>query len=265
MKNTGYTLIIILILFLSGCSESQQFDTSSGNDLVSKNEASQRTKNKYLAYIHSITILTKKEVINSQFNKIIEKCTSDIANQCVILYSSQNSGEYTDSKIKIRLKPEGVSHYINLASNDGEVTSQSSSAEDLTDKIIDNEKRLTMLESYKKKLIKLEDNPKNNIDSLIKISSELSKVQTDLEYTQGKKSELYQRTKMDILNINLSVSGNESFWEPIGYAFSDFSDNFSDGLAVFITSSAYFIPWVFVLFIIIYVIRIILRRKHAKL
>jgi hypothetical protein len=252
-----------MAIVLTACQESASLDEersrSVGSDL-----AAQRSKTPFLAYEHNVSVKLEKDDLLDTFNELINRCVNDTEHQCVILSSSHNAGSYSYAGIKMRLSPVGVKQYLEFISAAGEVSSQSTTAEDLTDVISDTEKRLDMLAKYGAKLEQLEQDPNNNIDSLIKISSEMAQVQTQLEYAQGEKAKLYQRTTQDLLNINMQSNQHEAFFDPITEAFDEFGENIAHGISVFITALAYLLPWILALWLVFYTLRLIWRRTHKK-
>lgn len=255
--------LILLVLLLAACGQSNSLDEG-GAQYASKDLSLQRSKNPFLAYEHRISVEVEKAGLLDTFNKIIDKCVNDTEHQCVVLSSSHKAGSYSYAGIQMRLSPEGVKHYMEFVSAAGEVSSQSTTAEDLTDVIADTEKRLDMLMSYSSKLEQLEQDPNNNIDSLIKISSEMAQVQTQLEYAQGEKAKLYQRTTQDLLNISMQSNQHEAFFDPIADSLDEFGENIAEGISVFITALAYLLPWILALWLVFYVVLVIWRKTRKK-
>ena len=97
----------------------------------------------------------------------------------------------------------------------------------MTVSILDTGKRIEQLERFEKKLLKLESRSDADIDSLLKVASQLSETQTQLEYLQGSRAALLQRVQTDILNINLNRIYDESFLGTISDAFGDFGESFT--------------------------------------
>ncbi len=260
----------ILVLFLTflvyGCSSDYAaLSSSKSEDFYSTMQEKQRSKNKYLAYTHSITVTVEKAKLPVTFESVIESCINDTEHTCLIMHSSQDGGRYASGSIMLRVVPEGIPKYISLVSESGEVGQKSTTAEDLTDSVVDTEKRLEMLETYQEKLKKLEQNSNINIESLIKVSSEISDVQTKLEYAQGQKSKLYQRINMDVLTISLRTEENETFLSPISESLSNFGEDLSEGVAIFITTTAYLMPWVILVTFFVWLIRFVwARSKRGK-
>jgi len=247
--------IFLVCCCLFACSEKSvaPVAVSVPKQVISKDE---QEKSKSLAYVHGLTIELDKSLVTQTHSKIITSCNNDTKYKCVVLSASYNSGDFQSSKISLRTIPSGVAFFSDLASKEGTVSSNSSVAEDLGDKIVDSQKRIEMLEAYLAKLEVLESQPNNNIDALVKIASELSKTQNEIEYAKGKRATLLQRVDMDVLNISLITQSNTSFFGPISNALDDFGVDFSNGISEVIIASAYLIPWIVFLGILFFIFRI---------
>lgn len=261
MNKFGLTLLLLTLAALFGCEQSNTFDEA-GAQFAPASSMEQRGKNRFLAYEHRISVELEKANFLEVFNQVIDKCVKDTEHQCIVMSSSHNAGDVTYAGIQLRVAPAGVKNYMEFISSSGEISSQSTTAEDLTDVIADTEKRLEMLTRYRAKLEELESDPKNTIDSLIKISSELAEVQTQLEFSQGEKAKLYQRVSQEILHISMQSKVHESSFGPIGEALDEFGENAAEGMSVFITAVAYLLPWIFVLWFVVYMFRVIWRRTR---
>lgn len=258
-------LVSIVFIFLCGCSSDySSFSDSNSDGFNAPMQEKQRAQNKYLAYRHNITVVVEKTGLPTTFKNIINTCVEDSEYKCLIMHSEQSGGDYSYGTIQLRVAPEGISKYVSLASDSGEIQQQSTSAEDLTDSVLDTEKRLAMLNSYWSKLKELEKNPNINIESLIKVASEMSEIQTQIEYTQGQKAKIYQRINMDVLNISLQTRENETFISPVGDALSAFGEDFAEGLAIFITAAAYLIPWLLLVILLVWFLRFCWVRSKRK-
>lgn len=262
MKKLNLIIGIIFVLLICGCSSDEEVEAS--GSAKTKAAVSQNDRSKYLAYEYRISVDLPEEKIEKKYNEIIQSCLKDNKHNCTILSSSLNTGNYNSSDIAIRIKPEGISNFLNLASSDGKVTRQSTEVEDLESSIVDNEKRLDMLKSYRTKLEEIELKSSNDIDSLIKITQELSSVQSQIESAEGNKASLAQRIDMNILRISLFSKSYVSFWQPIYDALSEFSENLSDGVSGVIIALAYLLPWSVLLIIIGFSIRFIYKKFRRK-
>ena len=156
-----------------------------------------------------------------------------------------------------------VSYIIELATEDGEISSQSTHVDDLKGEVTDNAKRLEILTDYRKRLESLNERTVEDIDSLIKIAQELSKVQSDIEKATGDKVNLLQRIQRDIVNISFQVKENKSIFGPVGEAISDFAYNLSDGVSIAVTVIAYLLPWIAIFVLLFFILRMLWRKFKA--
>lgn len=253
-------VFILLSSLLAACSSSEDPRQSAYNDEALTAEAAQNETNKYLAYEHHITVDTPEENLEPSYNEVIKSCIKDKVNICTILDSNLSTGRHVAANIRIRIKPQGVKLIIDVAAKNGEISDQSTHVEDLAKPIVDSDERLKMLQTYRARLFELEKKAANDIDALIKISSELSKVQSDLEQVKGNNAHLLMRTNMDILNISFVVNKNRSFWSPISRSLSSFGRNLSNGVSRAITGIAYLLPWLVIIVSIIFFFRFLWRR-----
>jgi len=249
---------------LSGCGqnalEPYSLEKRKEVGMASDSETSQRASTKFLAYEHYISIDMSEEELTPAYRKTVASCVEDRKNSCTVLNAEISSGEYASASIKLRVKPGGVKKLLESAAGKGDVVGESTHVEDLALPITDNKKRLKMLTSHRDRLLSLHEKAADNIESLIKISEELAKVQSELENAQGQNAYLLQRVNMDIANIRFSVERNRSFWKPVAQSLSRFSSRFSEGISDVITGLAYFLPWLFVIIPAIFGFRFLWRR-----
>ena len=100
---------------------------------------------------------------------------------------------------------------MSIVSEDGSVISRSKSIIDLKKQEVDNQKRLEILTTYYNRLQAFETQSTNDVTALVKTAEELAKVQPDLEYVQGEKASLLEKTTKDIMNIRFDTMDEESF------------------------------------------------------
>jgi hypothetical protein len=260
-------ITIFLILTACGCSENPMVAGKRASSISIESEMAQREITKYLAYEHFLTVDIKEKDLSPTYKKVLENCSNDKDNNCTVLDAKISTGNYPSAKINLRIKPQGVKNILEIASSAGKVVSESTHVEDLAVPILDNEKRQKMLSSHLERLIKLQDKAANDIESLIKISEELSKVNAELEASRGQNEHLLRRVNMDIVNIDFQVATSRSFWKPISQSLSEFSTRLSDGISDTIETLAYLIPWIIVIMAGIFSFRFLWRKgkKNKKI
>jgi len=265
-----FFITFFIILFVSACAEKPAGDSylhSEKAEAPAQDQASvtsEKKSPKYLAYTHVLAVELEEEKLGLAHKLITSACEQDLKYDCAILNDDYTSGEYSSGRIKLRVKPEGAKFFLSLASQEGEVATQSREAEDLTLSILDTAKRIEQLERFEKKLIALESRADADIDSLLKVASQLAETQTQLEYLQGSKATLLQRVQTDILNINLRLKYNDSFVNSMGEAFSNFGEEFTYAIEGLIGAIAYIVPWTIFLLLMFFVVRASFRFLNGK-
>ena len=254
-----FLILFLIVVGIAACSKKEAtVQTKSDSTIPSRQET------KYLAYEHSITIDVKEENLSDAYKTTLDACLKDKGNDCTILDSRISTGTYPSANIRLRIKPEGVKGIIAIASSKGKFIHQSTHVEDLAKPVLDNLQLLKMLESHRDNLLSLQKNAKDDIESLIKVSSELSRVVSELEQAKGQEAFLSQRINMDIVNIEYQVELSRSFWKPISNSLSDFSNNLSDGISGTIVAVAYLLP-ASILFIFLFaIVRLLWKRKRKR-
>jgi hypothetical protein len=210
---------------------------------------------------HSVTIEVAESALRSSFQRLTDRCVADSVNHCTILQSDISSGQFPSGEIRVRIDPNAVPELIGYTAGLGRVDHQSTRVEDLADAIQDTQTRIEMLTTYRKQLVDLQGKAGTNIDAAIKVASELSTVQSNLEQANGQAAYQLKRTTTDIVVIYLSVMGQKAFVRPIRNAMRDFLGNLSTGISEAITAVAYILPWLFVAIPALYLLRFLWRRR----
>jgi hypothetical protein len=210
---------------------------------------------------HTIAINLPEIDLGARFSQVTDRCSADSAHHCTILQSDLLSGQFPSGFIKLRIDPIAVEELVSFVSSLGRLDHRSTSVEDLADAMQDTHVRLEMLTQYRKQLLELQAKAATNIDAAIKIASELSTVQANIERASGEAAYQNKRTTTDLVNIRFEVREQKAFWRSIREAAQDFSGNLSTGTSQAITAVAYILPWLFVVVPGLYLIRFLWRRR----
>ncbi len=258
-------LMLTFSLTLMACSENKEPSPPQGVPIQINNDRSDN-RNKMLAYEHSVTINLNSQDVLSVYNSTIDLCQTDIELKCSLLSANFNSNSYDFSTIQVRVIPSGVNTLINHIKTKGELTQQSTHIEDLTESYVETDKRIEMLTEYRNKLQQIQIQAANDVESLIKIASELTTTQKQIEATQNNKSRLEQRIDRDLLTINLSsnLRESQSFWQSIGSSIAEIPESFSYGLSSTIDEITYLFPWLLVIIILFILFRWLWHKTAAK-
>lgn len=220
--------------------------------------------NRYLAYEHSLTIDVPAQQVPTVFEAAQAACREAVADVCAVLHSNVTTGRHAGASLKFRAKPAGIRKLIATLGKQGEIVSQSTSAEDLAGPIADTDKQLAMLNDYRTKLEALRGRAASDVDALIKVNRELAQVQSQLEAATGSRAHLMQRVDTEILNVSIISYQNLSFWRPISLAAGDFGGNLAQGISSTITGIAFLIPWVLLLSLAVWVGRVLWRWRKRR-
>lgn len=210
---------------------------------------------------HSVTVEVPETELDVRFQRLSDHCKMDSAHHCTILQSDVSTGQFASGRITLRIDPGAVEELIAFAASLGKLEHRSTKVEDLAEAIQDTQSRIQMLTTYRKQLIELQAKAATNVDAAIKIASELSTVQGNLEQANGQAAFQTKRTSTDIVNVHLAVTEQKAFWRPIREAVRDFFGNLSNGVSQAITAVAYILPWLLVVIPGLYLVRFLWRRR----
>jgi hypothetical protein len=263
MKN--YTAILLFSLItLTACSKkSESFSAPmmAAKMVADISAPAPQAPTPQLAYVHDFNLEVEENQITSVYTKIQAVCKA-ANNECTLLESHLQTSQQFSANVKFRATPATLQKLLKSLGEQGQVTSQSTTAEDLAGPIGDSKKKIEMLLDYRGKLEGLRGQASSNIDALIKINKELSEVQSELEEMSGRKAHLMQRVNTEILNLNISAIQNAFFWKKIALSFASFGSNLSEGISNVITAIAYLAPWVLALLGLLWALRKLwFRRK----
>lgn len=195
---------------------------------------------------------------------MVSACSDDEEHECTVLDSEITSGDYARASIQMRVLPAGVDPLAEIAARDAKVIQKRTLVEDLEESITDTDARIAMLTATRDKLLEIEDRAADDVDSLIKVASELTRIQSELERYAGQRATQQLRVDKHLLTIRFEAARSASFLGPIATALSGFGANLSEGIADTVTAIAYLLPWSLLLFALFLAIRALWRRGRQK-
>jgi len=210
---------------------------------------------------HHVVVEVREGDLEAHFRRVAGRCSTDPPDHCTILQSDLSTGDSPAGQMRLRIDPPAVEDLISFASADGKLVHRSTTIEDLAEAIQDTQTRLEMLTNYRKQLLELQAKAGTNIDAAIKIASELSTVQSNLESAAGEAAYQSKRTATDIVALEFIVPARSAYWRPVRESLRDFVANLSAGLSQAITAVAYIVPWLLVVIPGLYLLRFLWRRR----
>ncbi len=255
-------LLLLLLLTLTGCAPQE---ASVGAAPAAATARAEGQSSRFMAYEHFVSVEAEEARISEIFEAVRAACYEVAEERCVLLESRLDSGTQATASLRLRASAAGVQRILELLARVGEVSRQSTVAEDLAAPIADAEKKLAMLKDYRAKLQGLLGRASQDVDALIKVNRELAQVQSEIEALAGEHAHLMQRVETEVLTISLGTGSKRALWRPVSKAISDFGGNVAEGLAVTVTVSAYLLPALITLLLAIGAVRRLWRwRKPAR-
>jgi Domain of unknown function (DUF4349) len=257
-----WVLVAIFFMVIAGSACSRN-DASRGAmaPLMAKMQVAQEDHGSTLSRQHAVVIDVPETELETRFRSVSDHCTTDSAHHCTILQSDLSTGQSPSGLVKLRIDPNAVEELITFAAALGKLEHRSTTVTDLADSIQDTQSRIEMLTNYRKQLLALQAKAATNVDAAIKIASELSRVQGELERATGEAAYQTKRVTTDIVTISFAVAEQRAFWRPVREALRDFLGNLSSGVSQAITAVAYIVPWLFVVVPGLYLLRFLWWRR----
>jgi PKD repeat protein len=124
----------------------------------------------------------------------------------VVNSSSWKEGERVVGQITIRVPSDDFDYAMGVLRNMAvEVTSETTSAQDVTEEYVDLEATLRNLEATEAQLLKLMEKAVE-VKDILSVQSELSRVQQDIERTKGRMQYLERTSTMSLIQVTLEQS-----------------------------------------------------------
>jgi hypothetical protein len=199
-----------------------------------------------LAYEHTISIQLSKAALPTRIGELQAECAADKEFGCALLdVSMRSAADVPSGSIQMRLAPSGVEVFVRNASKNGEVTSRTTHAEDLTEPVADTERQLSLLTTHRDRLEGFMKDKNLKVEQVIAVSKELATVQTQIEELKAVGLNLHHRIDTELLTLNFSVPWQTAQAQrtPIRDAISSFGSDFTDAVAQVIRFLAALIPW----------------------
>lgn len=265
MTGSGTVLYLCLLLTvalgLSGCGQSGS-SGSPTNDVarverVSLSASAPGQGGQAFAYNHSMSLAMPRASINPRFERARDRCLQDAALHCNLLSASINMEDETSevssfAELTVTLPHDSVSVFEKSlldplqgeVAQDVSVVARSTQAENVTEEATDIDRRLAQLTDYRDRLTTLSQRQNLSAEDLIKIESELSRVQGELDQATAQKRSVGERINRERLNLYFSehsTAGNAA--KPIMREWAEAMPLLGDSTASALRFLIRAIPW----------------------
>jgi hypothetical protein len=195
-----------------------------------------------------------------------EACLEAEGNVCTLLSAELSSGEYSRAKIVARVQAAFVSRLVVIASAEGEIESQNTSAEDLATPVADTERHLAWLTKHRDRLIAYQDRSDIKVEQLIQLSEQIARTQGEIERLTAERSNLQRRIDTDLLTLELHArwATGQSVVAPLREAVADFVPNLFLALGALLQFFSFALPWAIVLIPLVFGLRYAWRALRRR-
>ena len=131
--------------------------------------------------------------------------------------SSEVFGEagYRAATVRIRVPADRLDSGLDSLRSLGRVTDEGVSSTDVTERLIDNEARLTAWYAQEERLVTLLENAPT-VEDIIQIEQRIAEVRSDIEHVEATQRDLTGRVATSLITVNLRLPGRYAADPPVG-------------------------------------------------
>lgn len=187
--------------------------------------------------------------------------------------SNVDGTSYRTLNLTARIPADNSDEFTGQLGSLGTLTSQSESAEDITLQYTDTESRIKSLKTEQERLNALLEKA-DDLESIITLENRLTEVRYELENYQSRKNLYDDLVTYSTVNITLQevvytvAVDDSSFFSRITTGlestFRDIKVSVADFIVWVIVNLPYLIIWILIIFVIVKIIRMIIRRRRKK-
>ena len=271
---TGGTSLRLLafgvIALLAGCNSDSPSGSAPPSAGTMAARAAERATGQQIAYTHGLTLVMPAADVQVRYDAARTRCLAD-PSHCTLISASLTTGDggggadgdgAPEGRLTLRLahgavEPAEAALRARLpgeAPGDPVVRTRSTEAQDLTRPIADTETRLHELTDYRARLEALTQRPDVKTDDLIRIASEIARVQSQIEGATGDRTTLATRVQTEILSVVLvGRSALTGRFAPVVRVWDDSATILAQSTADALRFALEALPWLPVTLILLWV------------
>ncbi|HKD23836.1 MAG TPA: DUF4349 domain-containing protein [Rhizomicrobium sp.] len=208
------------------------------------------------SYMHALALIMPHASLEPRYERARDRCLHDIALNCKLISSSINKsaddGTGYSAQLVVALPHDKIAAYekgltapvAGEAKGDAQVTSSSTSAENVTQGAATASRKVAQLSDYRDRLLALLKRPNLSVDDLIKVEDELAKTQSDLDEALTQKTDIDDRVAREQMSISLderSVAAGP--FQPIADVWRQSVGILAESTASMLRFVVAYIPW----------------------
>lgn len=255
------------LTLLAACSDTAQLDAGSAREAaVAAADAGKAGGNDlaaYLAYEHTVGISLPAAGMSPRVAALQSACGEARFGQCVVLNVWQQGGDHPGGSIGMRIVPAGVEPMIALASEGAETGSRSTRAEDLAVVVRDNALAQERLRKELERLNGFQARRDLAVADMIALSERMAATEAQLESAERDAAQHRRRIDTQLLTFNFSATRTQEAQGEVTRAFRDFGGILATGTAWMIRATAFLLPLLAVLGVLVALVRRWRRRRRG--
>ncbi|HVY85690.1 MAG TPA: DUF4349 domain-containing protein [Caulobacterales bacterium] len=228
----------------------------------------------YLAYTYGVSMELPAANVAGLMDAHVRACQQAGPRLCQLISSSRSGDPESavSGTVEIRGEPtwlrrfmDGLSGQVGAAG--GRITGQTTAAEDLTRDIVDTEARLRASHTLRDRLQQLLASRPGKLSDLLDIERELARVQGEIDSTESQLAVMRARVDMSVLTLTYSSTAQSirsDTFKPLGDALAGFLGWIVIGVASIVTVIAILLPWVVVIWLIVWLVLTLRRRMGGR-
>jgi hypothetical protein len=211
--------------------------------------------NEDFSYDHNLSLAMARRNIKPRFERAQDRCLHDGALNCKLISASidlSNETQSSNAELIVALPHDKIAAFekgllaplAGESAGDARVRSRSMSAENVSAEAGNVSSKLAQLTDYRDRLAALAKRPDLSVDDLIRIESELSKAQSDLDDMAARKADVGDRVSRERMTISLEErpSAGDAF-RPIGQVWQSAITLLGESAANALQFLIQVIPW----------------------
>jgi hypothetical protein len=289
MRLTSLLILSIALLLISGCTKerSGQDTASAPAPREAPSAAPTRIAATQLQKAPDVTretaqpaAMTRKIIKNGQLGLVVksyepffdalQKRVAEVDGYISEIETSRGSGQVSSSQIIMRLPPERLDQFVSWLREQGVLTSEKITAEDISEQYYDLKARLENARKFEARLLEMLKTQTGKLQDLVLVEEKLNQVREQIEQLEGKVRYFDNLIGMSTLTLNIRVeekytpSRGPTFGDRASEAWHNSIDSLKETFQLLGLILIALVPWLVPIALIAiigwYSIRLLLRR-----
>ena len=221
----------------------------------------------FIAVQHKLQVASSDEKLQQAWDSVIRFCGTL---QCEVTASSitaRYGSSPASGNIALRVVPQDLPKLLTQVEKEGNIVQHSTLSEDKTTQVVDSEARIKNLTAYRDSLRAMLSRPALAIKDSVEIQEKLTDVQSDLDSQTTKRKILANETEKVAVEIEFRVKdagSRRSPFAPLWTAVGEAAETLADSLGSLITFVVFVIPWMALLLLVAWLIRLLWRKRRGR-